>query len=381
MISIENKVNESIVNYGLVNNILSFNKLSAEDVIKADLEFAGYKMTIRPAPDRSFYYNLKEWISAVFSAKGYADDVNIDIEQFGMVYDVTDFALLKGNIKITFWYATGTTEVIYNSVHFLNSVKQIEDYSRRQLVLIGRDSLLPLAPLSPNSNRDLYVDYWAGYPLDITIHKSGIDAKTVFRNNGTATEYEVTTKPNELVSRYVLSDGRDDISLLELMNLANGENHITVSSGDKSFEMTLNRIPVCKYGVYVKWLNNEGGYSYFFFGKSERSRKKTDLGDIENDYLNLDETVSPSISIGVNSREEIKVVAMSVSPERQNYLNDIVDSPAIYMFTGLPYNKNTFNDWLNIRLKTSDVKVQNFKQELNNYNFVFELPQRNTRKR
>lgn len=381
MISTEKKVNESVINYGLVNNILLFNKLSQTPCERADLTFKGNTMTLRPSPDGSFFYNLKEWISALFGAKGFTDVLNINIEDSGLVYDVTDFCLIDGLITIVFYKLDGTTETITNSVYFLNAVRQVEDFTRRNPELILRSNIFPLTPLDPDSNRKIYLDYWTGYPFDITIHKDGQDNETVFKNNDTLSEYVYNTLPARKIHRYVFSDGRDDINVIESMQLTSGRNNITVSSNGKSFQMVLNKIPLCKFGVYVKWLNSDGAYSYFLFDKGDRNRRTTYLGDLENDYENLETTVSPTVSIGKESNDVLRLNKMLVSPERQVYLNDLIESPAVFMFTGIPYNKNTFNDWLEIRLTSNDVRVANAKQQLNNYELIFELPKRNTRKR
>lgn len=378
-ISVEKKVNESVVNYGLVNNVLQYNGVSKLSAVSSDIEFAGLKLTIRPAPDMSFFYNLKDFISALMTAKGFQDDLDIDIDSNGIVYDFTNFSLLRGNIKVSTLLEDSSVEVFYNSVHFLNAVKQKEDLNKRQPNNFGRNLIFPLSPLLDNSNRKMFLDYWEGYPLDITIHKGTGNSETKFLNNNNLSEISFTTGVNEIVSRYVVSDGRTDLALENAFNLNNGLNSITVSSGSDSYEMELYRHPICEEGTYIKWLNNDGGYSYYFFKFSERTRKTSELGDLENDYYNIEDTISPTVSIGKESNDELRVTATSVRTERQIYLNDLIDSPAVFLFTGIPFSKNTYKDWLSIKLKTNSVKLSNAKQKLMNYDFVFELPKRNTR--
>ena len=125
-------------------------------------------------------------------------------------------------------------------------------------------------------------------------------------------------------------------------------------------------------------MNDLGGFNYWLFPNGNRNRKTKDLGEINNDYSNFEDTISPTIQMGKTANDVIQVASDVLTEQENLLLSGILDSPKIYLFTGQPFAKAGVNDWMEVSISGSDYRISNAKQSQNKFNFTFELPQRNT---
>ena len=71
------------------------------------------------------------------------------------------------------------------------------------------------------------------------------------------------------------------------MPLVNGLNELKITSGTDVVYVNVTKID-SKEGQYVKWLNENGGWSYWLFNCiHKRDNKTKDLDDINNDFDNV----------------------------------------------------------------------------------------------
>lgn len=130
--------------------------------------------------------------------------------------------------------------------------------------------------------------------------------------------------------------------------------------------------------IYLKWFNAQGGYSYYLFNKYfERNLNFGSIGELENDFNNLENTTSPIIQLGRTSFDKVRVDSDLINENEFNLLVGILSSPKVYMFTGLPLARASFNDWIEVEIKTSSINLRNWKNRPTNISFEFELPKRN----
>lgn len=378
-VTIEKLIDESRIGYALVNNILQFNKGSALNLPNATLEFDSKLYVLRPAPDGTFWYNMIDILSVYAGRFGYIDDLDYNVDTLGVYYDWTDRALVRGAIIIKFFNPDGSLyQTITNNVYLLNGIIQIEEHRKRLPYVLGKTDTLAMTPLSFNSNSSAYVKYWTGYPFDIGVHKESNSSFSIINNENTGV-YNVTS--SNIVDRFFISDGRTISGIETALQLIEGVNNLTlISSNGKQFTLYLDKkTPANNCGVYVKWINSQGLYSYWLFDLSERNRNSNDLGYIDNDFFNIEDTYTPRVNIGKVSADSIKV-SVRLNEDQKPLFMEIFDSPAIWLFTGRPYDKNTVTDWLSVSLKTTTNRLKDYKRNQTNLDLVFELPNRYTRK-
>lgn len=186
-------------------------------------------------------------------------------------------------------------------------------------------------------------------------------------NSGIQTT-ETYTNENR-INRVVISNGN------ELINLERGYNNFVINNVSIQIE---NITEVCG-GHYLKWLNAFGGWNYWLFYKGNDTLTTKDLGTIYNDYEDVVDTISPYVAIGKTSENNIVVQQELITPNEMLILNDLLESPKVYLFTGTPNEVAQPNDWLEVTIKAGSFRVVNSREKLNSLSLTIELPMNNTK--
>lgn len=356
------------------NNVVEFYSDNIILPIKATISIGSFVKTLFPAPNGKFYLNFKEWVTSLINTDNYKDDVSFDI---GTVYNWTSKVYLNNLITFNITLVTNDIETTTRDVKFLSGILQVEDYKLK--FPIGNSLINPvvLSPFENKANQSCYIKYWEGYPIDLTIY------------TGPTTNIRLTNLTNllfndfvtdNIVSRIAIDNGETNLTISDLLPIMTGFNSLKVTSNELDYFINLEKESESCTGHYIKWVNDLGGWNYWLFYFGNRNRKTRDLGELNNDFNNLDDTISPTVQLGKTSNDTLQVTSEVVSYDQSILLKTIIDSPKIYLFTGQPFAKANFNDWLEVSLNNSDVRVENARQKENKYNFTFDLPQRNTRK-
>ena len=194
-------------------------------------------------------------------------------------------------------------------------------------------------------------------------------------NNTNALDYTFTN--SNKVARLVFSDGDTTTTLEDALPLQTGFNTLNFNNKfDLLFEKVTN---FCEDGHYFKWINRYGGWSYWLFNKGVLTRTTKLIGSIANDFNNLEDTISPAVSLGTNSDDVIQIVQESITEKEFTILEDILDSAKVYLFTGIAFSQNTFNDWMEVNIKNGNFKIQDSREKNKSLSLSIELPQRVTR--
>lgn len=356
------------------NNIVEFYSDNVILPTKSTISIGTSVKTLFPAPNGKFYLNFKEWITSLINIDNYKDDVSFDI---GTVYNWTSKVYLNSIVTFNITLVTNDVETITRDVKWLSAYLQPEHYKRKFPIVNNINSPLVLSPYEDKSNQSCYIKYWEGYPIDLTIY------------TGSTTNIRLTNLSNllfndfptsNIVSRIAIDNGETNLTITDLLPIMTGFNSLKVTSNELNYFINLEKSSDNCTGHYIKWVNDLGGWSYWLFPFGNRNRKTKDLGELNNDFYNLDETISPSLQLGKTSNDTIQITSDIVNNEQSLLLRTVIDSPKIYLFTGQPFAKANFNDWIEVSLNTSDVRIENAKEKLNKFNFTLELPQRNTRK-
>lgn len=376
MIIYNKKIDSSKLNFSYNNNVLEFRGSTDNEALYAELTFQGSTKRIFPYPDGfTFFYNVLEWFSSIASSVGFTDDLDADLSD-SIVYDWTSKSILLGQLDIEIVYPEEIAGNESESLQlvFLNGVVQLIDFKNRFPLAIDINNVLVASPFLNKNNRACFVKYWDGYPMDFSIYSQGSETLNI-QNTNTSEIFEIES-PN-IFNRVFISDGRTDLGLIEELFFDYGINNLNVI-GINNFNILFDRVKGCNDGNYIKWRNTLGGYSYWLFHKGNQDRSIKDLGDLNNDFNNILDTVSQSLNLGKESEDTLTVAEYSMNEFESSLLVDILESPAVFLFTGQRYAKNNFNDWVQIKLKAGNKRVSNAKKESLNLELSFELPTRNT---
>ena len=344
--------------------------------ITSSNDTAGLNVMLYPAPDGTFFFNFKPYVTALINTRDFNDTLQPDpngTNPDSFVYNATPGTLLQLNIAIEITLSDDSTTSVTHTLTWLAGAVQPGNYN--VLSTLGTYVLSPFAKASGNA---WHLKYWQGYPYDVSVYAPTTVFRVVNETNLLTQQFNVTGS----VFRVVFSNGDDDETLEDILPLTDGHNSLRIlatqqPSADDVF-ITLDKVPY-KEGVYLKWLNAMGGYSYWLFEDTysiDRSTKQ--LGELERDNDNPEDAFGRTIQIGKESQDTLKIVAELLTEDERPIVEGILDSPKIYLFAGRPYARNGYHDWIEVTLKTTWARIKNPRQPLTNFTFDIELPARFT---
>lgn len=343
-----------------------------------DITAMGLSARLYPNPQGRFFFNFKPYVTALINTRNFEDRVVTNINSGNpdsFMYNVTAGTFLQRNVtfKIVFPGQLPFDDIKSYVISWLAGVEQV---GTKPDFTIG--DLLVLSPFQKDSANSYYLKYWQGYPFDMAF----------FTNTNSLTVHNETNLVSQQLNvigfgtRLFFSDGRTDETLEDLIPLAEGYNKLRLVRMEdfpqQDKYLTLEKVPY-KEGVYLKWFNKYGGYSYWLFENTYSIDRTTkSLGELDYDDQNLSEAYTRSLTIGKESQETVKIVAELLTDDERIIVEGILDSPKIYMFTGKPFSRNSNKDWVEVKLKTGSARLKNPRQPLTNFTFDLELPQRYT---
>lgn len=372
-----NTIRENELRMAYNNDILRFYSDDTDaDPTHATITGPGLSITLYPGPDGMFFFNFKPYVTALINTRNFEDTLETDLlttDPQTFIYDYTDGTYLSKGINVKIFLDDDTFDVAGYSLAWIAGAQQIGENNP-----LSKPSFYMLSPFSIEGNDRWYLKYWQGYPFDVPFY---IEPDAAIRlNNLTTGLSEEFIQEDGYVKRLFFSDGRTDECIEDILPIAEGINQMVITSDliEGSKYLMLEKAPYA-CGVYFKWLNKFGGYSYWLFENTAAiDRAGKSLGELYNDYNNLFDTHGRTLNIGQQTQDTIKVVAELLTKEQMKIVEGIIDSPKIYLFTGQPFAQNDYHNWTEVTLKTGSVRVKNFKEALNNIALDFELPERYT---
>lgn len=332
-------------------------------------------IVIYPNIDDTFWFNFKDYFNVLFERiKDEIDPTgvtNSDIDTF--VFDWTKSVKV---INVT-WKVYHTDTSFVSDTDLLYVVHGVEDlYKHKRGVTKDGLNNHYLTPLSVGSTTRHYARYWHGFPFDIGFTQAipNVVSPQRWKNLTNGIETPDITTPHAC-QRMFLSNGDTTHTLEDFMPLVNGYNEIRMPETNNTYVYLDLWKMTESCGVYLKWYNNKGGYSYWLFSEFHAETLNTKgLGMINNDFEELGNTVSPSVSLGREGREGMNLMYENLNADDYNYLKSLFLSQKIYLFTGEPFAKNSFNDWLEIGLSNVSAPPRDFKGRVPRIDFKINLP-------
>lgn len=336
---------------------------------------SGPTVRLYPAPDGRFYFNFKPYVAALINTSNFDDTLATSLD----VTNVASFALpapaaaLRLDVTFAVNTAQDVNDTVTHTLNWLSAAQQLGSY--RPLAV---DALHVLTPHRTDAANGHYLKYWVGYPFDVSLYSPGGTLKITNKTNLLWQDIPLADGG----TRLFLGDGRTDETLEDLLPLNDGYNVLKLlRTGDtltKTQFISLEKEANCS-GVYLKWLNAQGGYSYWLFADTysiDRSAKT--LGELDRDFENLQDSAARTIQTGRQVQDTLKIVAELLTPAQRDLVQNVLESPKVYLFTGKPYSRSSYRDWIEVSVKTSSARIRNARETLTNFAFDIELPERFT---
>jgi len=377
MIVFINDISETNTLTAFNNNVVRFTTdVTDKIILKAEITLDAEVITIYPSPDNVFYFNFKEYVTPRVSQSQFVDTINPELD----ASDVATFTYqgngwFTDNVLFKIIFTDTTSETANRDLFFLNGVEQLQNYKRNETQQTG--TVIFLTPLQPLTNNKYYVKYWEGYPFDISILRKDNESFFTLLNTTNLLDYVFDAK--DTITRLFFCDGSTDETINDLLPIALGENVIRISQTTEptvytDLYLTIDKQDVCA-GVYVKWLNNYGGYSYYKFDNFYQQTVSTkSIGELNRDFENLSNTFSATTEIGKTANDRLVVNTDLLTDNERVLLQSMFTSPKIYLFTGEPFARASVNDWVEVKLTTPNNVIRNYKKQAPTFTFEFELP-------
>lgn len=363
------------------NDVLGFYSTSVTAPAYAEVTL-GTAQPIRlyPSPGGTFYCNLSPYVTALINTKNFADTTVTDLsvaDHQSFVYPASDGRLLTATLTVNVVQSSAVstnppnTDTVTKNLVWLAAVQQHTDYRPASVT-----DFQVLTPALPQAANQWYVKYWEGYPFDVCLYNT--TPSLTLKNTANLQQESFTM--SGACSRLFFSDGRTDVTLEDFIALVPGNNPLLVSrQGDADvYTLTVDKAPHCS-GVYLKWLNNQGGYSYWLFENTYATdRSVKDLGELDRDFSNLADSFGRTTQIGRKAQDTLKLVAELLTPPQRNIVQNLLESPKVYLFTGTPFGRSNYHNWVEVSVKTNSARIKNPRQELTNLTIDIELPERYT---
>lgn len=363
------------------NNVVKFHSDSELDPATAEISGLGIDALLYPHPNGTFRFNFKDDVESEINTKNFADDLQyelIDADASTFMYDVQDGCFLEGVVTFKINFTDESSETTTRNLKFIAGAIQLEDFKKQEIITTD-NNICVLSPVQARSNKNVYLKYWEGYPFEFSFFNRDNPLDDIkLKNTTTGIEYSFPSKSK--VNSLFISDGRTDMTIEQFFPLVVGRNQIRflIDDVDQGINLHLEKVDT-KCGVYVKFLNSFGRYNYWLLlSKHFRTRTTKYIGEIDNDFNNIEATTSPTIQLGKIGDETIRCAAKNLTADDKRVFEQIIDSPKIYMFTGERFSKANLTDWMEVRLKTSSFRVKEPGKVLYTYAIELDLPARIT---
>ncbi|TRX34960.1 hypothetical protein FNW52_12525 [Flavobacterium sp. ZT3R18] len=314
-----------------------------------------------------FTFNFKDIVKVLINQNNFNDTLIPDLTT-SFIYDDTTLSYnLTALIKI---YDASSMVQVTKNYSFIKSVEQLPNYIQKI------ESTNPVRVLLPTLNNiDYYAPYFEGYPFDIAIYGLNIGYNYQFKNTSTVNQSSMFTSTSTEVKRIYFSDGETNEFNTELINLSTTLNNLELwVNGSFSSNINIKRYE-SKSGVYLKWFNASGGWSYWLFDEIFENTLSTKTIDEINGFTdNLQNITSTSNITGKNGFETLKLNARFNEQEKE-YVKSILLSPKVEMYVHTtPFNQFVKGKFIGVKISDGSIPFNN---KYSNYkmNITITLPE------
>lgn len=319
---------------------------------RAEITILGYNepFLIYPDFEGKYLFNLVEFSKALFNKDSFRDEMNEPL--FSQFSERKYYESMYININV---YNSNSSDSLSSNFKFYRGIYNDDTNDEPRLLI-------------PKFNDFYHFTYFEGYPY--FFESSNIETNKIVKiknknNNYQSTNSNVNSNSNSI--RFYLQKTTNQRSNLLINKKSKQTNLIFEARESKSIDKTEREIKIKrvdkKCGVYLKWYNSYGGYSFYLFDNYfDEDIKVKILDEINtNQFKNAGEKNNfDFIDKGKEYDEEIKLKT-SVDRLELKYIKDLFYSPHVQMYSKTkPFQRGEFVDVkINGRLKTNNKKDNN----------------------
>lgn len=358
------------------NNIIQFTDddnsrriLYAEFIIGSELPNRVYA-----DPKNVIWYNVRENVAPRLNdyddTLDFSTIVPTNLDTFFMTWDKV-YLNYQIDIRVVF----DNDDVLTDSrlVNFVLGVEQVIEFF--QGMTIKDKDMTVLSPLKDGTSNTYYLKYWEGYPFDIAFTRRLSDSGNISTIQNLSTGQSLPTfTTNNIISRIVLTNGTTSIAIEDYLPLPFGLNTLMLDSQNI---IELHKVPTT-CGKYIKWLNQYGSYSYWLFENYSKSVSTRATGVINNDFFNIEDTVSQTKSLGRTATEDLVLFYEELNEHDIKILSQVVKSPKIYLYVGERFTPSSIQNWVEVNIGNKNIVTRDFKNKVPNGTITIELPELKT---
>jgi hypothetical protein len=333
---------------------------SDQNPARATVEVQGLVFEYTPFNNR-FQFNLMEVVRILINENRFADQAQPSLPSIYLLRDNTLYFELTATVTV---FSSGINETLTIEKKYLKSVLQDDR--------IRFDRSEKFRCLIPSTSSSRSTTYFEGYPFDVSIFCD--DDKQIIITNLT-TGQSLTKRFFKGVNRLFVSDGYNDgINGFEAnMPLTEGNNVLNFDSGNEITNLTVKKEDV-QCGKYLKWFNQDGGWSYWLFEPiyQEQLKHKTSA-TINDDTRNLNDTSSRTVVIGKEGKKSISLNTGWLNNEQRLSLEQLFTSPKVYLYTNRELQRFKLTDWVEVSINSGSAVTYNSKRDRSNFKFTVEM--------
>lgn len=394
-----------IVTSTALSNTLEYLFAGYSHIKFAGIAYEGYTISIKNAeiwfngslkftnliPDGvTAKFNVQQAIMSLFDK--FKDDITYQASDI-FKFDASLFR--KVVVRCVMNYTDDSSEYAEVDAYFVKSVQQHFNYYKTSMFeyepqrLFGGTAIVGSLFLIPGGEKKTYysqkLKIFKGYPLDITLIDNPINNQysvSINNNSGitqSTTGGSITADDNIFIKRFIISDGENLHNVFtSIPNFTNGQLNLIFDTEASTYSSrhTASIELVDECGVYLKWFNPQGGWSYWLFHKNSKiTNESKSLGKIIRDDALSFETSEHVI--GTESIGKIAVGATNLSKEYLEQLLTIANSPCVYLYTK-PKGSLAYDDvpcWYKLSSIINFKYTKKPNAVINNISFEFFLPQ------
>jgi hypothetical protein len=318
--------------------------------------------SIFPDSNGVFIFNLKEIVKTVLNQQGFKD-FNFFNNAFSG--SISGLYLLQ-SVSIEVFNEDGSSELIIKEYEFFKSVKQVEESVFEN----------PFQLLSKSDNGiDFYLTYFEGFPFHFDIQRVqyALGKEIVLKQKGTSIESNPfsPTATGAFRINIDLSDG-ENFTSENILPLIDGLNHIEIiEDGEFRTNLFLKKKKPCD-GIYLKWWNGQGGFSYWLFDEFYKQRVKgKNIGLVgANEFNNVGTLNNNFLSIG-KTGERTFLLKTKADEKESEILRSLFVSPFIQIYSS--QKANVKGRFFNIEIE--ETYEYNNKKGFNEFSLTIDLPE------
>lgn len=324
------------------NLVLEFYSNNAKTAISALVTIGTYTVPLTPHLG-NFYCNLIQIVGVIMNQNAFKDTVELPT---GSGYIYPDSTLYKEiDVSIEVKLNDNTSETTTLNLVFVKSVEQIIQE------VVNKAVQEKIKLLLPYSSQVAYAAMFDSAPFEVCLYSNATRTITLRHKKTLATTTLNLTKG---VNRIYLSNGVDTTGFQNLVPLGYGLNELEfIVDGGIYLTLILERFDL-ECGTYLKWFNQNGGWSYWKFGPVEEDIETVKSGVIlQEDVQNVTSATS-NYSVASKTIDLKRTLKSGMLNQNQAKLvNSIARSPKIYMFNNNPYESHVLSDFKEVRIDSS----------------------------